>query len=97
VTAEEYGARFFASGSTMPGLVTVPGKLSDDEAKRLQGMFTKRHAGTKNAHAIGVLSGGAQWTQISVTPEQAQFLETRRFTRTDIALFFRVPPYKVDP
>lgn len=97
LTAEEFGARFFAQGTTMAGVIAVPGKLETDEARRLKADFAKSNSGTRNSHAVGVLSGGATWTNISVTPEQAQFLATRAYTKTDIALFFRVPPYMVDP
>ncbi|WP_162561510.1 phage portal protein [Salinispora mooreana] len=60
-------------------------------------MLKRSHQGVKNSHAIGVLTGGASWKQISVTPEQAQFLETQRFNRLAIAGVFRVPAYMLDP
>lgn len=97
MTAEEFGARFFSQGTTMAGVISTPAALKPEEATRLKADFSKRNSGTKNSHAVGVLTGGAQWTNISVTPEQAQFLETRSYTKVDIALFFRVPPYMVDP
>jgi HK97 family phage portal protein len=97
LTAEVFGSRFFAQGTTMAGVITMPGKLERLEAERLKADFAKGNSGTKNSHAVGVLSGGAQWTNISITPEQAQFLATRAYTKVDIALFFRVPAYMVDP
>jgi HK97 family phage portal protein len=97
LTTEEFGARFFGQGTTMAGVIEVPGKLEPTEAKRLKADFAKNNSGTRNSHAIGVLTGGATWQSITVTPEQAQFLATRAYTKTDIALFFKVPPYMVDP
>ena len=97
LTAEEFGSRFFSQGTTMAGVITMPGKLEKPEAERLKADFRKGNSGTKNSHAVGVLSGGATWTNISITPEQAQFLATRAYTKVDIALFFRVPAYMVDP
>jgi HK97 family phage portal protein len=96
LTAEEYGARFFDQGTTMAGVIEHPGTPRPDEAKLLREMFRKTHAGVKNSHSIGVLTGGAQFRPITLTPEQAQFLETRRFQKTEIALLYRIPAYLVD-
>jgi HK97 family phage portal protein len=63
----------------------------------LRDMFRKQHSGLNNSHSLGILTGGASWQSITVTPEQAQFLETRKFQKTEIANFFRVPPYMLDP
>jgi HK97 family phage portal protein len=96
LTAEEFGARFFEQGTTMAGVIEHPGTPRPDEAKILREMFRKTHSGVKNSHSIGVLTGGASFKPITLTPEQAQFLETRRFQKTEIALLYRVPAYLVD-
>lgn len=96
LTAEEYGSRFFAQGTTMAGVIEHPGTPRPDEAKLLRDMFKKTHAGTKNSHSVGVLTGGASFKPISMSPEQAQFLETRRFQKAEISLLYRVPAYLVD-
>jgi HK97 family phage portal protein len=96
LTAEEYGARFFAQGTTMAGVIEHPGTPRPDEARLLRDMFKKTHAGVKNSHSVGVLTGGASFKPITLSPEQAQFLETRRFQKTEIALLYRVPAYLVD-
>lgn len=97
LTAEEFGSRFFAQGVTMSGVIQHPGVPTKDEAKLLRELFKKTHGGTKNSHAVGILTGGAQFTPISVRPDQAQFLETRRFQKSEIAGLYRVPAYIVDP
>lgn len=97
LTAEEFGARFFGQGTTMTGVIEHPGLPKNDEAKMLREMFRKTHSGTKNSHAVGVLTGGATFKPISITPEHAQFLETRRFQNHQIALLYHVPIYMVDP
>lgn len=97
LTAEEFGSRFFSQGTTMAGVIEHPGKPVPDEARLLREMFRKTHAGTRNSHAVGVLTGGASFKPITITPEQAQFLETRRFQKAEIALLYRVPAYIVDP
>lgn len=97
LTVEEYGARFFHQGTSMAGVIQHPGTPDKDEASMLRDMFKKKHSGINNSHAIGILTGGAEWTNITITPEQAQFLETRRFQKGEIALLFGVPPHMVDP
>lgn len=97
LTAEEFGARFFSQGVTMSGVIEHPGMPGKDEAKLLREMFRKTHGGVKNSHAVGILTGGAAFKPITVTPEQAQFLETRKFQKSEIAGLYRVPAYLVDP
>jgi HK97 family phage portal protein len=96
LTAEEFGSRFFEQGTTMAGVIEHPGTPRPDEARLLRDMFRKSHAGVKNSHSVGVLTGGAQFKPITLSPEQAQFLETRRFQKAEIALLYRVPAYLVD-
>ncbi|MGV9212580.1 phage portal protein [Micromonospora sp. RB23] len=97
LATQEFGARFFSQGTTLSGVVEHPGNPKPAEVALMGRLLKKSHTGTKNSHAIGVLTGGAKWTSISVTPEQAQFLETQRFNRLAIAGIFRVPAYMLDP
>jgi HK97 family phage portal protein len=93
LAAEEFGARFFGSGAHMSGIVTVPGDLDKERARGLKESFTSAHAGLRNSHTVGVLTGGATWHPISVTPDDAQFLGTRQAQNLDLAMLFGVPPH----
>jgi HK97 family phage portal protein len=93
LAAEEFGARFFGSGAHLSGVVEVPGDLDDDRARRLKERFQAGHGGLRNAHTVGVLTGGAHWAPISISPEDAQFLGTRAAQNLDIAMLFGVPPH----
>jgi HK97 family phage portal protein len=93
LAAEEFGARFFGSGAHMTGIVHVPGDLDKERARQLKESFTASHGGLKNAHTVGILSGGAEWKPISVTPDDAQFLGTRAAQNLDIATLFGIPPH----
>lgn len=97
LTAEEFGARFFDQGITMPGVIETPKDLTEAQAKILAKTFSASHQGTKKSHLPGVITNGGSWKPLSVTPEQAQFLETRRFQKQEIAALFRVPAYLLDP
>lgn len=92
LAAEQFGAQFFGTGATMTGVITVPKPLDPAIADKLKEDFQRKHGGVSKSHAIGVLSGGAQWIPLSVKPEEAQFLETRRFTDVQIAHLYDVPP-----
>lgn len=93
--AEEYGARFFGSGSSPSGFITVPGTLTKDQADTLRSSWLSTYSGISNAMKTAVLFDGAKWERISIPPEEAQFLETRKFQVTEICRWFRVPPHMV--
>ena len=96
ITAEEYGARYFGQGTTLSYGVEVPGAMTDAQREDLRANLKQRHAGTKNAHQVAVLTNAAKFvTGLGVTNEQAQFLELRKFTVEDIARWFGVPPHLV--
>jgi HK97 family phage portal protein len=93
LAAEEFGARFFGKGAHMSGVITVDGDLDRARARQMKEAFEASHSGLQNAHAVGVLSGGAKWTPISVTPDDAQFLGTRAAQNIDMAMLFGIPPH----
>lgn len=97
LAAEEHAARLFSQGTAMSGVIEHPGEPSNGELAKLARMLKKSHGGLRNSHGIGVLSGGATWKQVTMTAEQAQFLESRRYQALQIAQIYRVPPNFLDP
>ena len=95
LAAQEYGARFYANDSRPGGVLRMPGKLTNEGAKRLKQSWEAAHSGLSNAHRVAVLEEGLEWQSIGLAPEDAQFLETRRFQIAEIARWFRVPPHLV--
>jgi HK97 family phage portal protein len=93
LAAQEFGARFFGRGSHMSGIVEVPGDLDNDKARQLKERMESRHAGLSNSHTLGILTGGATFKPISISPEDAQFLGTRAAQNLDMAMVFGVPPH----
>lgn len=91
--ARKFGGSFFAKGAKLQGVVEHPGFI-DNEGKRnlFRADINRIHTSEANAHGIGVLWQGAKYNQISVSPEQAQFLETRKFSRQQLCEFYGVPP-----
>lgn len=93
--AQEFAERFYAQGFSAAGVVEVPGDLTIEQARELKQDFGRMNGGVRRSHLPAVLTQGAQWKTSRVTPEQAQFLETRRFSVMEIARFFRVPPHMI--
>lgn len=93
IAAEEFGSMFFGSGAHLSGIVEVPGDLKPGDARGIKEAFEGAHSGMRHAHAVGVLSGGASFKPVSMTPEEAQFIATRAFQAAEIAMLFGVPPH----
>ena len=93
LTVEEYGASFFANGANPGGVLEHPGVVKDPQ--RVKDSWNTAYQGTKNAHRVAVLEEGMKYQQIGIPPEQAQFLETRKFQLNEIARIFRVPPHMI--
>lgn len=85
LAAQEFASRFYANGASLSGVIETPQDLTFDQARDLVRKFGTDHAGLKNAHRPGLLDNGAVWRPLSVTPEQAQFLESRQFQTAEIA------------
>ena len=93
IATEEYGAKFFANGAAPSGVLEHPGTIKDPS--RLRENWNSTFGGSTNSGKVAVLEEGMKYTPISISPEQAQFLETRRFQIDEIARIFRVPPHMV--
>lgn len=93
IACEEYGAKFFANGATPGGILEHPGTVKDPA--RVRESWTQAFVGSSNSNKVAVLEEGMKYTPISISPEQAQFLETRKFQIDEIARIFRVPPHMV--
>lgn len=92
----EYAEGFFGNGGSPAGVISVPNATGGrQEARDVLDAWTAGHGGVANAHRPAVMFGGATWTQMSVTPDNAQFLETRKFLREEICGLFGVPLQRV--
>ena len=93
IATEEYGAKFFANGAAPSGVLEHPGTIKDPQ--RVREAWQSQFGGSSNSGKVAVLEEGMKYTPISIAPEQAQFLETRKFQINEIARIFRVPPHMV--
>lgn len=93
LATEEFGSRFFANGARPGGVLEHPGVVKDPE--KLRKSWEEVYKGVKNSHKIAVLEEGMKYHEIGIPPEDAQFLETRKFQLNEICRIFRVPPHLV--
>ena len=93
IACEEFGAKFFANGAAPSGVLEHPGTIKDPA--RVRDAWQSQFGGSSNSGKVAVLEEGMKYTPISISPEQAQFLETRKFQINEIARIFRVPPHMV--
>ena len=93
IAAEEYGSKFYANGAAPSGVLEHPNVLKDPA--KVRDSWNAAFGGSSNSHRVAVLEEGMKYTPISISPNEAQFLETRKFQINEIARIFRVPPHMV--
>ena len=92
---KEYTARFYGNNARPGGYLSVDKRLTDEAARRLKGSWNEMHQGLSNAHRVGVLEEGVKWNAIGMTNEDAEFLNTAKYTRIEIASIYHVPAHKI--
>ena len=93
IATEEYGSKFFSNGAAPSGVLEHPGTIKDPQ--RVRDAWQSQFGGSSNSGKVAVLEEGMKYTPISIAPEQAQFLETRKFQINEIARIFRIPPHMI--
>lgn len=91
---ERHGNTLFKNGTNLGGLLKYPGPLADKARENLKESL-KDYRGSDNAHKLLILEEGAGFERLGLTNEDAQYIETRKFTRSEICMFFGVPPSMV--
>lgn len=93
LATERFGAAFFGRGCNTTGVIHHPGELEESARKNLRESWEMLYRGPGNAHRIAVLEEGMTYQKMSIPPDDAQFLETRKFQIVEIARWFNLPPY----
>ena len=93
IAVEEYGAAFFKNGANPGGILEHPGTIKD--VQRVKDSWNAGFQGSANAHKISVLEDGMTYKQVGIPPNEAQFLETRKYSVSEICRLFKVPPHLV--
>lgn len=93
LAAEEYGARLFGNGSLASGILQTDQRLTSDQADALSARWKAKRSGLGSAHETMILDSGAKFQQLTIPPEDAQFLQSRSFQISEVARMFGVPPH----
>lgn len=93
IGTESYAARFFGNYANPGGVLTHPKTLSRDAVVRLREQWEQKHQGVENAHKVAVLEEGLTWQAIGINPKDSQLIDSRKFSVSEIARIFRVPPH----
>ena len=93
---DEYSGNFFSNGAHPSIVLSYPSKMTPDQVAGLQVAFANKYAGRENFHKIPlILTEGGTAKEISLSAEDAQLLEARKFQVIDIARAFGVPPHMI--
>lgn len=95
ISAEEYGAAFFGNGAHPGSVIELDNDPGEPAVTAMARRWRKAHGGVKKSNLPAVLTHGAQWKQVTIPNDNAQFLETRKFSRSEIAGIFHVPPHMI--
>lgn len=93
IACEDFGASFFRNGAAPSGVLEHPGVLKNPE--KLRAAWEAQYGGSRNSGRVAVLEEGMKFNPIAIPPEQARFLETRKFQVDEIARIFHVPPHMI--
>lgn len=96
--AEQYTRDFFANGANLTGIIQVPGDeaMSTEAYERLKKSWEARHTGPGNRHKTQILEYGAQFKPLALNHQETQMIESRQYTRSQIAGLFRVPAHLIN-
>ena len=95
LTLQEFQGRFWRNNAAPGGVLKHPGVLNEKAQKRLRVTWDVLHGGIENAGKAAILEEGMDWQQLGMPLADAQFIEQARFSRSEIALIFQLPPYKL--
>lgn len=95
IAQEDYGYGFFANSGVPSGVLKHPARLSDPAMERLKKQWEENYSGTSRSQQTLILEEGMEYSNISLPPEQAQFLTARQHSVEEIARWFGVPPQKI--
>jgi HK97 family phage portal protein len=96
MAAQQFGGRFFGQGSNAGGILMIPGHFSEEKIRNTIDAWEKMTQGLQKAHKVALLQDGAKFQQLTITNDQAQFLETRQYEiRATVGNIYGIPPHKL--
>lgn len=91
---QTYGSSFYGAGTHVGGVYEYPGQLKEEHIKQLRQRI-EEDRGPGKAHKPRILTEGMTYKSDTIPPQDAQFLESRKYSAREIASLFGVPPHKI--
>lgn len=95
LATEEFGSTFFENGTNVGGIAEHPNILTEQGSKNLRESLNEKYAGLGKSHRLMLLEEGMKYQKVGIPPNDAQFLETRKFQAEEIARFYNVRPHMI--
>lgn len=95
LAADEHAARMFSNGAKPAGVLEHPGKLGDSGVKNLRKSWEEIHGGVSNSGRVAILEENMKFHEIGLSNEDAQLLQSRKYSRSEVASIYRTPPHKI--
>jgi HK97 family phage portal protein len=92
---QQHEGAFYSNGAKASGILMTPGTMGQQEIKNVKDSFNKENERAVNRFKTIVLEEGVKYQQLTIPQNDAQFLESKKFDRSEIAGWFRVPPHKI--
>lgn len=93
--AVKYGNAVYANGASPRGILTTDGVLSDDAYERIKASWAGTHGGVDNAGKVAIMEAGLSFQTVSMSPSDIDLLNNRKFSRSEIAGMYRIPPHLI--
>lgn len=87
---EKFNNTFYGNNASPSGILKVPHNLKEGDAERYREEWKN-----KIKNGLSVLGAGMEYQQVSITPEQSQFLQSRKFSIEEVARMFNMPLHKI--
>jgi HK97 family phage portal protein len=95
IAAEKLGAKIFTNGLTFGGILEHPNKMSELAQERFKKQLEDKYQGVDKAFKLLILEEGMKYNKNNIPPNDAQWLETRKFQKAEMASFFHIPPHMI--
>ena len=95
IDARDYAAKVFTNDATPRGVLHTDGILDDDSFENIKKSWNASHGGVGNSHKVAILEQGLKFQAVSLSPDDVQLLDMRKYTRSEICAMFRVPPHMI--
>ena len=92
---ENHASKLFTQGAQPMGVLKAQRPMTPEGIEMLRRQFDETFAGVGNSHRTIVLEEGMDWSKVSLNAEETQFLQSRKFSRNEIAMYFGIPPHMI--